>query len=176
MSVDHFNWSTGNVGDGICAPFTPIAATATVNGPLLEVGSTIQLNGGGGTSYSWTGPNSFTSNQQNPSLPNAQTNNSGIYTVTVANGTCTSTASVNLTVAYKAGTLDFDGVNDTINVAHSNSLNISQNITLESWIYPTDATKAIQNVMGKSTADVNNGYIFPRTDDGWKTISSTFPL
>lgn len=165
------NWTTGNVGDGICAPFTPIAATATVNGPLLEVGSTIQLNGGGGTSYSWTGPNSFTSNQQSPTLPNAQTNNSGIYTVTVANGTCTSTASVNLTVAYKAGTLDFDGVNDTINVAHSNSLNISQNITLESWIYPTDATKAIQNVMGKSTADVNNGYIFPRTDDGWKTIS-----
>lgn len=165
------NWSSGNVGDGICAQYTPINATASVNGPILEVGSTIQLNASGGTSYSWTGPNSFTSNQQNPVIPNAQTNNSGLYTVTVTDGGCNSTASTNITVAFKAGSLDFDGINDTINVAHSNSLNISQHITLESWIYPTDGTRAIQNVMGKSTADNNNGYIFPRTDDGWKTIS-----
>jgi len=165
------NWSSGNVGDGICAPFTPITATATVNGPILEVGNTIQLNASGGTSYSWTGPNSFTSNQQNPSIPNAQTNNSGLYTVTVANGSCTTTASANITVAYKAGTVDLDGIDDNIVVSHSNSLNISQHITLESWIYPTDGTRPIQNVMGKSTALNNNGYIFPRTDDGWKTIS-----
>ncbi len=165
------NWTTGNIGDGICAPYTAIAVTATVNGPLLEVGGTILLQATGGTSYSWTGPNNFTSNQQNPTIPNAQINNTGIYTVAVANGACSSTSSVNITVAYKAGTLDFDGVNDSIIVAHSNSLNISQHITLESWIYPTDNTRAIQNVMGKSTADVNNGYIFPRTDDGWKTIS-----
>ncbi|HCL06907.1 MAG TPA: hypothetical protein DHW64_13550, partial [Chitinophagaceae bacterium] len=165
------NWSTGNVGDGICAPFTPIAATATVNGPILEVGSTIQLNASGGTSYSWTGPNSFTSNQQHPSIPNAQTNNSGIYTVTVANGSCATTASANITVAYKAGSLHLDGQNDNVVVPHSNSLNITQNITMEAWIYPTDGNRAIQNVMGKSTASVNNGYIFPRTDDGWKTIS-----
>lgn len=165
------NWSTGNVGDNICAPFTPTIATATVNGPILEVGNTIQLNASGGTSYSWTGPNNFTSNQQNPTIPNAQTQNSGLYTVTAANGSCNNTASANITVAFKAGSLDFDGENDMINVAHSNSLNISQHITLESWIYPTDGTNAIQNVMGKSTADNNNGYIFPRTDDGWKTIS-----
>ncbi len=165
------NWASGNVGDGICAQFTPISANASVNGPLLEVGNTIQLTSSGGTSYSWTGPNSFTSTQQNPVIPNAQTNNSGIYTVTVANGSCTTTASANITVAYKAGSLTFDGVNDNVVVPHNNTLNISENITMEAWIYPTDGTKAIQNVMGKSTAANNNGYIFPRTDDGWKTIS-----
>lgn len=165
------NWASGNVGDGICAQFTPISANASVNGPLLEVGNAIQLTSSGGTSYSWTGPNSFTSTQQNPVIPNAQTNNSGIYTVTVANGSCTTTASANITVAYKAGSLTFDGVNDNVVVPHNNTLNISENITMEAWIYPTDGTKAIQNVMGKSTAANNNGYIFPRTDDGWKTIS-----
>ena len=165
------NWASGNVGDGICAQFTPIAATASVNGPILEVGNTVQLTSSGGTSYSWTGPNSFTSNQQNPVIPNAQTNNSGIYTVTVANGSCTTTASANITVAYKAGSLTFDGVDDNVVVPHNNSLNITENITMEAWLYPTDGTRAIQNVMGKSTATNNNGYIFPRTDDGWKTIS-----
>jgi len=165
------NWVSGNVGDNICAQFSPIVAQASVNGSILEVGSTIQLTSSGGSSYSWTGPNNFTSNQQNPTIPNAQTNSSGVYTVTVSDGGCTSNASAKVTVAFKAGSLDFDGVNDFVTVPANNSLNITENITLEAWIYPTDATKNIQNVMGKSTAGTNNGYIFPRTDDGWKTIS-----
>ena len=37
---------------------------------------------------------------------------------------------------------------------------------MEAWIYPTKST-GIQNVMSKSSSSQNNGYIFPRTDDGW---------
>jgi len=165
------NWTTGNVSDVVCNQFVPIVATASVNGPILEVGSTVQLTASGGSSYSWTGPNNFTSNQQNPTIPNAQTVNSGVYTVSVSDGGCTSSASTKITVAFKAGSLDFDGVDDLVTVPTNNSLNITDNITMEAWIYPTDGNKAIQNVMSKSTAGTNNGYIFPRTDDGWKTIS-----
>ncbi|MGV3594327.1 MAG: LamG-like jellyroll fold domain-containing protein [Sediminibacterium sp.] len=165
------NWVAGNVNDVVCNQFVPIAATASVNGPILEVGNTVQLTASGGTSYSWTGPNNFTSNQQNPSIPNAQTVHSGVYTVSVSNGGCTSNINTKITVAFKAGSLDFDGVNDLVTVPANNSLNITDNITMEAWIYPTDGTNMIQNVMGKSTAGDNNGYIFPRTDDGWKTIS-----
>lgn len=165
------NWTSGNLGSGICAAFTPINGQVSVNGPILEVGSTIQLSASGGTSYSWTGPNNFTSNQQNPTIPNAQLINSGIYSVNVSDGGCSASIGTNLVVAYKAGTLDFDGTNDLVTVNHNSSLNINKNITMESWIYPTDGTRAVQNVMGNSTAAVNNGYIFPRTDDGWKTIS-----
>lgn len=38
-------------------------------------------------SYTWAGPNGFTSNSQNPNILNAQTINSGNYTVTVSCGT-----------------------------------------------------------------------------------------
>lgn len=165
------NWSTGIVGDGVCATFNPIIATATANGSIFEVGQNIQLQATGGTSYAWTGPNGFTSNQQSPVISNAQINNSGLYTVTVSLGGCTTTASTNFLVAYKGGSLTLDGADDEVVIPNSPSLNISKNITLESWIYPTDGTRATQDVLCKSTLSVNNGYKFPRTDDGWKTIS-----
>ena len=74
-------------------------ATAGSNSPVC-VGNTINLTSSGGTSYSWTGPNGFTSSAQNPSIPNANLALSGAYTVTVtaANG-CTITKTINVVVA-----------------------------------------------------------------------------
>lgn len=68
------------------------------NGPVC-MGSNLQLNASGGTSYSWTGPSSFSSNNQNPSIPGANMANAGTYTATVtgANG-CTATASTNVVI------------------------------------------------------------------------------
>lgn len=53
-------------------------------------GSTINLKciTLGNTSYSWTGPNGFTSNEQNPTISNAQTNMTGWYKVSVAPEFC----------------------------------------------------------------------------------------
>lgn len=51
------------------------------------LGSAIQLNASGGTTYSWTGPNGFNSTQQNPVIPNSSTANSGIYTCQVSGTT-----------------------------------------------------------------------------------------
>src|SRR5574343_172724 len=72
-------------------------ATATNTGPYCA-GSTIQLNGGGGGTYSWTGPNGFTSTLQNPTIPSATTAASGVYTLTITVGACTSTATTTVTV------------------------------------------------------------------------------
>jgi gliding motility-associated-like protein len=75
----------------------PVAAAGS-NNPVCE-GSIINLTSSGGTSYSWSGPNSFISNSQNQSILNATTSMSGIYTVTVtASNGCIGTANVNITV------------------------------------------------------------------------------
>ncbi len=160
------NWVEGYI-NSTCSPYIGTQATAGSNGPNIEVGTTLNLTASAGTSWSWTGPNNFTSTLQNPSIPNAAINNSGTYTVAITGNGCTSSASTVVTVAFKAGTLRFDGVNDKIIVPNNSSLNITKTITLESWIYPTNNVTPVQDVMSKSTRDVNTGYIFPRTDDGW---------
>ena len=72
----------------------PAAPTAGNNGPILA-GTTLNLTAStvSGATYSWSGPNGFTSTDQNPSIPNAMSAASGTYSVTVTdtNG-CTSAA------------------------------------------------------------------------------------
>jgi len=69
-------------------------ATASSNTPICT-GDTLWLNGGvaGETSYSWSGPLSFTGSYRNWYRANTLTTHSGIYTITVTNTHgCTSTA------------------------------------------------------------------------------------
>ncbi|WP_276131703.1 T9SS type A sorting domain-containing protein [Polluticoccus soli] len=61
---------------------TPICAGAPLN---------LTANGTAGSVYSWTGPNGFTSNQQNPAINPATLNNAGIYSVTATLNGCPST-------------------------------------------------------------------------------------
>jgi putative Ig domain-containing protein len=84
---------------------TPATPTASNGGPYCE-GATIQLSTPfvSGATYSWTGPNGFTSSQQNPTRANATTADAGTYSVTVTVNGCTSAAGttnvvVNLTPA-----------------------------------------------------------------------------
>jgi hypothetical protein len=78
----------------------PDAPTAANNGPILA-GTTLSLTAStvDGTTYSWTGPNSFTSTDQNPSIANAPAAANGTYFVTVtdSNG-CTAVGSTTAVV------------------------------------------------------------------------------
>ena len=70
-----------------CTP--PTAVTAGSNSPVAQ-GSAINLTSTstGGTSYSWAGPNGFTSTSQNPSRAAATSLMAGTYTGTeVPSGT-----------------------------------------------------------------------------------------
>lgn len=72
--------------------------TASNTGPYCE-GATIQLNGSsGGTSYSWTGPNGFTSNLQNPTIPNSTLAMAGTYSLTVTGTGCTDAATTDVVI------------------------------------------------------------------------------
>jgi uncharacterized repeat protein (TIGR02543 family) len=75
-------------------------ASASSNSPVEE-GNTILLTGGpdGMSSYSWTGPNGFSSLAQSPSIPNATIAMAGEYILTVTNSYgCQNNASVNFIV------------------------------------------------------------------------------
>ncbi|MGN6298749.1 MAG: hypothetical protein ACTHM7_18300, partial [Ginsengibacter sp.] len=71
-------------------PATPAASNS---GPVCA-GSTLILSTPTvvGATYSWTGPNSFSSTSQNPSIANATTAATGTYSVTVTLNGCTSAA------------------------------------------------------------------------------------
>ncbi len=98
----------GTCASNIIGPFTlvdpsPGIPTVSNNGPICSGGTLIfnAASATAGVTYSWTGPNGFTSNLQNPTITNATTAASGIYFVTASISNCnagaTSLVLVNLT-------------------------------------------------------------------------------
>ncbi len=95
--------ASGNGGSGYVVLIkmntnAPPNAAINFNNPVCEK-DTLKLQGSGGVSYFWTGPNSFTSNISNPIIPNASSANQGYYTLLVqsADG-CVDTAQKNITI------------------------------------------------------------------------------
>ena len=78
-----------NIGTVTAGSNSPLCS----GGNLLLTASTVP-----GASYSWTGPNGFTSLLQNPSIANVGVNRSGTYTVTASANGCSATSSVVVTV------------------------------------------------------------------------------
>ncbi|NJN33169.1 MAG: hypothetical protein HC817_01870 [Saprospiraceae bacterium] len=74
------------------------SAKATNSGPFC-VNETIELFATGGINYSWSSPDGFGSNKQNPTRTNATKSMAGIYTVTITNAAgCVSTANTTIVV------------------------------------------------------------------------------
>ncbi|MGA0560308.1 hypothetical protein ACO2Q8_26830 [Larkinella sp. VNQ87] len=83
-----------------------LTATAGSNSPQCT-GNDLQLTasvqgGSGSFSYNWTGPNGFSSTQQNPTIANSTSAVAGSYTVVVTDlsvPNCSSMATTNVTIA-----------------------------------------------------------------------------
>ncbi len=86
------NISFENVGTGTtdCSILPPLVSGG---GPYC-VGKTIHLTAQNqpGATFSWTGPNGFSSTEQNPSIPNCTMEMAGIYTCTITIGDESSSA------------------------------------------------------------------------------------
>lgn len=74
--------------------------TTTINSNTPTcIGTTLSLTATGGTNYSWTGPNGFTSNLQNPTITNATALNTGQYACTITGtGGCDGSNTTNVIV------------------------------------------------------------------------------
>lgn len=78
----------------------PAPPSITVSNPVC-VGDTLNFTATGlsGATYAWSGPNSYTSTQQNPILQNISLTDTGTYIATTTKDNCTSSpASVNVSV------------------------------------------------------------------------------
>lgn len=145
---------------------TPTISSVTNNGPVCQ-GNTVNINmttsTSGTTTFNWSGPNSYTSNVQNPTINNVLPINSGNYIVTVinsftGNATCTSSSQTNVQIVPVA----------TINVVPSFTQCTGTNINLSAsspsassflWNGPNSFTSNLSNpVLSQVTPIVSGDY------------------
>jgi gliding motility-associated-like protein len=137
----------------------PAAPVVSGNNPVC-VGSSLNLSAGSiaGASYSWTGPNSFTSASQNPIIPNAGVNNSGVYSVTATVNGCTG-ASGTLQVTVKP-IPSSPVVTSNSPLCTGSTLNLSASAVAGasySWTGPNGFNSSTQNNSLTGTINTNSG-------------------
>lgn len=71
-----------------CAVLNPTTSTNASICLGATINLSVSISGTTTPTYSWTGPNSYTSSMQNPSIVNASTIHIGNYTITLINGIC----------------------------------------------------------------------------------------
>lgn len=69
----------------------------SITSPVCE-GDTVFLEASGGSLYIWEGPNSFTDTDSLIEIPNAETINAGLYSITVTDNACSDSISIELIV------------------------------------------------------------------------------
>ena len=152
-------------------------ATAGNNGPKCT-GSALSLSGGPSamTTYSWTGPNGFTSSLQNPSVSSTITlAMSGIYTLTITNASgCSSTASTTVTVL----TLPVVTASNSGPVCVGNVLSLTGGPAAATYVWtgPGGYTSSLQNpsVSDKSAIAMAGDYILTATiSNGCESAATT---
>ena len=122
-----------------------LVATASSNSPVYEDGTISLFGPAGMTSYSWTGPNGFSSSVRSPTIPNTTPAMAGTYILTVTNNSgCIDTTSTDIVVIPKpVATASNDSPvceDGTINLFGGPSDMMSY-----SWTGPDGFTSSLQN-------------------------------
>lgn len=142
-----------------------IPSVTASNGGAVCVGSTLHLFGNSATngSFNWTGPNLFTSTQQNPTISNAQTNQAGQYTVWLTvNGCASSPSSTTATVVDPQAVAGSDSPQcsgSTLHLTATGSASDTYN-----WTGPNSFSSAAQNpTLSSATTNASGTYRIIRT-------------
>jgi hypothetical protein len=150
----------------------PAAPTAGNNGPIVE-GNTLNLTATtvAGVTYGWTGPNSFASTNQNPSISNATSAASGTYSVTVtdSNG-CTATSSTTaLVTALKITSITKQGSDLQITWATTGGVTNAVQATVGNPSYNTNFVDISGPILILGSGDTTTNYV----DSGAATNSAS---
>lgn len=130
---------------------TPVAGN---NGPLCE-GSTLNLTSSAATTYTWTGPNTFASSVQNPTIPSASTTASGTYTLMVTDGNNCTNSVTTIVVVNSNPPLTVN--NPTVCIGDPINLTASAGGATYAWSGPSGFTSAVQNPVIAVSALANAG-------------------
>lgn len=156
---------------------TPSAPTVSSNGPVCA-GSNINLGAGaGGSAYNWTGPNSFSSGVQNPTVTAASTLATGMYSVTQSlNGCISPIATIGVTVNPIPITPTITG-NTTLCAGQALSLTANPSGAIYAWTGPNSFTSSLQNPIINSVSVSSSGnYSVTRTVLGCTSPSGTISV
>jgi len=157
----------------VSGPATP---TASSNSPVCT-GGTLMLSTPtvSGATYSWTGPNSFTSALQNPTITNVTTANSGTYSVTITQGGCPSLAGTTTVVVNALPATPAAGSNSP--VCAGSTINLTTPAVsgaTYSWTGPNSFTSTAQNPSITNAASANAGtYSVTVTLSGCTSLAGT---
>ncbi|ALM49787.1 hypothetical protein AMR72_13275 [Flavobacterium psychrophilum] len=129
----------------------PLPPAISGTSPVCE-GVDLQLTADavGGASYAWTGPNSFSSSEQNPLIENSTENNSGTYSLTVTVNGCSSDAVEYAVTVLAAPNAGLDGISAPI-CNEGNALDLTDYLTgtfdVDGTWEDVDATGAVNGDM-----------------------------
>ncbi|RYY29555.1 MAG: gliding motility-associated C-terminal domain-containing protein, partial [Sphingobacteriaceae bacterium] len=153
------NSCTSNAGttDVVINPMPTLVAGS--NGQVC-VGETINLTASTvtGAAYSWTGPNSFTSDLQNPVIADASIAASGTYTVKATVNGCTSAAATVAVVVNPLPAAPVAGSNSP--VCATTSLNLTAASVARAtynWTGPNGFTSDLQNPVIPTATTAHSG-------------------
>lgn len=129
--------------------------TLGYNTPVCN-GLTLNLSASGGNTYQWSGPGSFTSSLQNPSITPAQVSHSGTYSLVASSvNNCTALAVISVTV-HPTPALSATGsticANQTLNLSATTSTGVGLN-----WSGPAGFSSNLPNPTITNPASGNSG-------------------
>lgn len=143
-------------------PNPPATPSVMANPTVLCSGGTLNLNASSttaGATYTWSGPNNFSTNTATPSIANIPIAGNGVYSVTATLAGCTSAAgTVNVTVNETPANVQITGTN----ICSGNTLNLSATTSTigavsYSWTGPNSFSSNNQNMAITNTATNASG-------------------
>jgi len=167
---------SANSGEASATASCTPPPTVGNNGPICA-GSTLNLTAStvADATYSWTGPNGFTSSDQNPSIANAASTASGVYSVTVTIGACTSVAATTTATVNATPAAPVAGNNSPI--CAGSTLNLTASTVpgaTYSWSGPNGFTSSAQNPsIASATTDASGLYSVTATVNGCTSPAGT---
>ncbi len=165
--------ATATVTNPCAAPPTPAAGN---NGPICA-GQTLQLTAStiSGAVYSWTGPNGFSSSQQNPSIAGATPAASGTYSVTATVNGCASPPGTTSAVVNAVPPAPTAGNNGPICAGQTLQLTASTiSGAAYAWTGPNGFTSSLQNPsIPNATTAATGSYSVTATVNGCASAAGT---